>query len=135
VVVDGAHNVDSVNKLGATLAEVFPGKRWTVIFGCYKDKDAEGMIKALAPRASRWIMTQARNTRALPVDQLMEIAQARGLRVVALPNLKDAVDAVAQSNDAVVVAGSLAVVGEARAAWGFGGSGPSLVDVDPPATP
>lgn len=131
VIADGAHNVDSVNKLAAALAEVFPGRRWTFIFGCYKDKDAQGMIKALAPRSTRWIMTQARNSRAMPAEQLMEYAQAKNLRVVALPNVKDAIDAVAKANEPVCITGSLAVVGEARAAWGIGGGGPVFIDMDP----
>jgi dihydrofolate synthase/folylpolyglutamate synthase len=118
VIADGAHNVDSVNKLAATLAEVFPGKRWTMIFGCYKDKDAEGMIKALSPRAMRWIMTQhTDNPRAMPAEKLLEIAQACNAKAVALPNVMDALDSVINSSEAVCITGSVAVVGEARVKW------------------
>lgn len=118
VVADGAHNVDSVNKLAATLAEVFPGKRWTFIFGTLKDKDAEGMIKALNPRATRWILSQqSDNPRAMPAERLLEIAQANNARAVALPNLTDAIDAIMNSNDPVCIVGSVAFVGEARVKW------------------
>ncbi len=130
LILDGAHNVDSVNKLAMTLAEVFPGRRWTFIFGCYKDKDAEGMLKALAGRAARWIMTQPGNARAMSVDQLIDVAKARNLRAAAFPHVKDAIASVAKSTEAVCVTGSVALVGEARAAWGIGGSGVG-VDVDP----
>jgi dihydrofolate synthase/folylpolyglutamate synthase len=118
VVADGAHNVDSVNKLAITLVEVFPGRRWTFIFGTLKDKDAEGMLKALNPRASRWIFTQqAGNPRAMPAEALLEMAQAKGLRAVALPNLIDALDAIINTGDAVCILGSVALVGEARVKW------------------
>jgi dihydrofolate synthase / folylpolyglutamate synthase len=117
VIADGAHNIDSVNKLAATLAEVFPGKRWTFVFGCYKDKDAAGMLKALAPRSTRWIMTQAENTRVLPAESLLEIAKARQLRAVALPNVKDAIDAIVGASEPVCITGSVALVGAARVAW------------------
>ena len=115
--IDGAHNVDSVNKLATALAEMFAGKRWTLIFGCYKDKDAEGMIRALAPRAIRWIMVQPDNPRALPLDQLMALAKQRNLRATLAVNAKAALESIKNSNEAVCVVGSLTLAGEARAAW------------------
>ncbi|MCS7059691.1 MAG: folylpolyglutamate synthase/dihydrofolate synthase family protein [Anaerolineae bacterium] len=130
LILDGAHNVDSVNKLAMTLAEVFPGRRWTFIFGCYQDKDAEGMLKALAGRAVRWIMTQPGNSRAMPVEQLLDIARARNLKTTAFPTVKEAMNAVANTAEAVCITGSIALVGEARAAWGIGGTGAGI-DVDP----
>ena len=118
LVMDGAHNVDSVNKLLITLVELFPGKRWTFIFGTYKDKDADGMLKQLSGRAIRFIFVQAeKNPRALPVDELLALAQKRNLRATGLPNITDAIDAVANLNEAVCITGSLAVVGEARIKW------------------
>ena len=118
VIADGAHNVDSVNKLAQTLVEVFPGKRWTFIFGTLKDKDAEGMIKALNGRATRWIMSQTSdNVRATPSDQLLALAQARGAKAIALPNMTDALNAIINGDDPVCICGSLAFVGEARLKW------------------
>ena len=117
LVADGAHNIDSVNKLAATIAEVFPGRRWVFVFGCYHDKDAEGMLKALAPRAARWIMTQVSNSRALPVERLMEIARSLNLRATALPGAEDAMNRAIDSEDPVCIAGSVALTGVARAVW------------------
>jgi dihydrofolate synthase/folylpolyglutamate synthase len=117
LIADGAHNIDSVNKLAATLAEVFPGKRWVMVFGCYKDKDAEGMLKALGPRTTRWIMTQVDNSRATPVERLIELARGLHLKAEALPNVEDAMDEVIKGNDAVCITGSVALTGAARAVW------------------
>jgi dihydrofolate synthase/folylpolyglutamate synthase len=118
IIADGAHNIDSVNKVAVTLAEVFPGRRWVFIFGTLKDKDADGMIKALNPRATRWIMTQQQdNPRAVPAEQLLALAQARNAKAVALPNLTDAIDAILNGNDPVCIVGSVALVGEARVKW------------------
>ncbi len=117
IVADGAHNVDSVNKLAATLAEVFPGKRWVMVFGCYNDKDAEGMLKALGPRATRWIMTQMDNSRATPVEHLVELARGLHLKADALPNVEDAMDEVINGNDPVCITGSVALTGAVRAVW------------------
>ncbi|MCS6848731.1 MAG: folylpolyglutamate synthase/dihydrofolate synthase family protein [Anaerolineae bacterium] len=119
VVADGAHNLDSANKLAATLAEVFPGRRWTFIFGTLRDKDAEGMIKALNPRATRWIFSQQSGSpRAVPAEHLLAIAaQANIVRVVALPDLADALDIAVKSDEPVCIFGSVAFVGEARVKW------------------
>jgi dihydrofolate synthase/folylpolyglutamate synthase len=119
VIIDGAHNVDSVNKLAMTLAEVFPGKRWTLIFGTMTDKDAEGMIRALNPRAGRWIFTQSgNNPRAVSAENLLETAKRNNARnVSALPNVMDAVDFAYNTNDAVCVTGSIVLIGEVKTKW------------------
>jgi dihydrofolate synthase/folylpolyglutamate synthase len=130
LILDGAHNVDSVNKLLMTLVEHYPGKRWSFVFGCYKDKDADGMLKQLSARASRFIMTSAEdNPRAMPVEQLLEIAQKRNLKATGLPKVIDALDAATASNEAVCVTGSIALVGEARAKWAMKKGG-AMPDVD-----
>jgi dihydrofolate synthase/folylpolyglutamate synthase len=130
VILDGAHNVDSVNKLLITLVELFPGKRWTFVFGCYKDKDADGMLKQLASRASRFIFVQpAHNPRAMPVEQLLELAQKRNLKATGLPNLMDALDAATSGREAVCITGSLSVVGEARTKWAMK-TGSALPEAD-----
>ena len=129
LIVDGAHNVDSVNKLLMTLVELYPGKRWTFVFGTYKDKDADGMLKQLANRASRFIFSQVENNqRVMPVEQLLEIAQQRNLKATGLPKLVDALDAATSGRDAVCVTGSLAFVGEARLKWAMktGGMMPEI---------
>ena len=117
LVVDGAHNIDSISKLAAGLAEVFPGKRWAVIFGCYKDKDAEGVLKAFGGRASRWIMTQMDNPRATPVATLMKLAEALHLKAMALPDLGDAMDEVIHGDDPICITGSIALTGATREVW------------------
>ena len=76
------------------------------------------MIKQLSGRATRFIFVQAeKNPRAMPVENLLDIAQKRNLKATGLPNIVDALDAVATSNEAICVTGSLAVVGEARLKW------------------
>lgn len=117
LVVDGAHNVDSVNKLAATLAETFPGRRWTFVFGCLADKDAEGMLRALKPRAARWVMTRSESARALPVERLMALARDLNLRATPANDMAEALRQVDGAPEAVCVTGSLTLVADARVAW------------------
>jgi dihydrofolate synthase/folylpolyglutamate synthase len=76
LVVDCAHNGDSVAKLVDALGEWFPGRRWTFILGVSKDKDLTGMLRELAPRAERVIATQSRHMRAMPPKKVAELAAA-----------------------------------------------------------
>lgn len=117
LVIDGAHNVDSVNKLAVTLAETFPGRRWTFVFGCLTDKDAEGMMRALKPRSLRWIMTQSDSKRAIPAEKLVEMAQTLNIRATAIPDVADVMRGIENSNEAVCVTGSLTLIADARYTW------------------
>ncbi len=50
VVVDGAHNGDSAQKLAAALREVFHVDKWTLIVGISADKDIPAILDGLAAR-------------------------------------------------------------------------------------
>ena len=119
LIIDGAHNVDSVNKLAITLGEYFPGKRWTFIFGGYRDKQIEGMLKVLHSRAQRWIFTRVRdNPRAMMAEELREIGMRLNLRNVSTAaSMSEALDLIHDGNEAVCVCGSIALTGEARVRW------------------
>jgi dihydrofolate synthase / folylpolyglutamate synthase len=133
VIVDGAHNVDSVNKLAMTLAELFPGKRWTFVFGCYRDKTAEGMLKALNARAARWVFTQiAGNPRAMAAEDLLALGRTLNVRnATANANLAEVINGVYEGNEAVCVCGSISLVGDARVKWALR-SGDAMPPVDTP---
>jgi len=118
LIADGAHNIDSVNKLAMTLAELYPGRRWTFIFGCLADKDAEGMFNALRQRAQRWIFVKPDHPRGLPAEALLAIAQKRGARATVAPSLRDAIDEIVRLGESTVVTGSLTLAGQAASAFG-----------------
>jgi dihydrofolate synthase/folylpolyglutamate synthase len=74
LVVDCAHNGDSVAKLVGALQEWFPGRRWTFILGVSTDKDLTAMLRAMAPCADRIVATQSRHARAMHPDKVAELA-------------------------------------------------------------
>jgi dihydrofolate synthase/folylpolyglutamate synthase len=131
LIIDGAHNVDSVNKLAMTLVENFPGKRWCFIFGGYRDKAIEGMLAALNPRAARWIFTRVKdNPRAMSAEELLELGRKHNLRQPSMqPSVADALAEAAKAGDAVCICGSIALTGEARVQWALmNGQPPPPVD-------
>ena len=122
VVVDGAHNPDSVARLVAALSEWFPHERMGLIFGASVDKDIEAMLKALRPLSDYVITTRSRHPRAADPRRLAEMI-APLLRAGQLLTVSESVaEAVqqalawAQPADLVCGTGSLFVVGEVREA-------------------
>jgi dihydrofolate synthase/folylpolyglutamate synthase len=85
VVLDGAHNPAGAQALAASLAEWFGDTPVTLVFGALADKDARGMLAALAPRARRIILTASSSPRAttpaalravLPAGTVAELADS-----------------------------------------------------------
>ena len=118
IVLEGAHNVDGARRLAADIASRVPERvRRHLLFGVLEDKDADGMLDALAPVFGRLALCESSSPRALPAAQLQERAEARGLETTWYHSVDEALAEVLPSldeDDVLVVAGSLTVVAEAR---------------------
>jgi dihydrofolate synthase/folylpolyglutamate synthase len=81
------------------------------------------MLKSLLPLANRVIFTRAKIDRALDPRILQEVAAQLGVENTVIPDVtravKHAIDTRA-SDDAICIAGSLYVVGEAKEAFDKG---------------
>lgn len=118
VLVDAAHNPHGARALAAALKEYFDFDEWGVVIGVLADKDAAGVIAALAPIATQVFVTAPESERALDADELADLAEAADLRVTVHPNLEDAADAAREwaatgAKRAVVIAGSVVLAGQA----------------------
>jgi dihydrofolate synthase / folylpolyglutamate synthase len=119
LVLDGAHNVDSMQKLVAALDEEFPNRApLAVVFACAADKDIEGMLKVIAPRTQFFVATGSGNPRAVPPRELARLARKCGAgRAVAVKDMNKALaqaTAAAGQDGLVAVTGSLYLVGRAK---------------------
>jgi dihydrofolate synthase/folylpolyglutamate synthase len=126
VLLDGAHNPAGAAALATALDDLRPflaEGRVAVVTASMADKDVDGVVAALsgsaALRGARVIATQLDLARALPADELAA-RWARvpepGWEVSAEPDPAAALDqALASADGPVVVAGSLYLVGFARA--------------------
>jgi len=72
VVVDGAHNADSMQKLIAALRETFTMHRLIVVLSPFRDKDLVGIAQALAG-VDIVILTRMASPRAATIEQLQAI--------------------------------------------------------------
>lgn len=90
VLLDAAHNGDSMQKLVAGLAEMYPDVNWTVVLGCVKGKDVHGMAQALKalPNAT-FILTNPQTGKGSALPELETEAKNAGLPILCtIPELK-----------------------------------------------
>lgn len=82
VVLDGAHNADSMQKLVSALKELYPGIAWTVVLGCVQGKDISGIVQALrALPNAHYILTNPHTHKGSALETLEREAKAAGLSV------------------------------------------------------
>jgi dihydrofolate synthase/folylpolyglutamate synthase len=112
VLLDGAHNPAGAEALAAQLATL--DAPFDLVFGTLADKDATSMAELLARRARRVVLAPPATPRAMPLAALSAIPALTG--AIAAHDVGEALEvALAGAAPLVVVAGSLYVVGEARA--------------------
>jgi dihydrofolate synthase/folylpolyglutamate synthase len=136
VVVDGAHNADSMSKLSQAMYDLFYGRKLIVVLGTLRDKDIAGMVAELAPGpgsmigpgVQKVIVTRSRHPRSAYPSDVAAVARARGLFVEVRENVAEALAtavsiARAAKNDGdgepvVLVTGSLSMAAEALQHYG-----------------
>lgn len=118
VMIDGAHNADGVTTVFESLREEFPSTRWQLVLGVMGDKNVELMVERLAPLVDGIVATSVNEKRAVPSAELAErVAPLVDVPVLVAETPEYAVDmarAEAGPEGAVLVAGSLYLVGEVR---------------------
>jgi dihydrofolate synthase/folylpolyglutamate synthase len=109
LVVDGAHNRDSIRALVQTLREVL-ARPLTVVFGTSCDKPAADLLGLIRPITSRLILTQADSPRACPLPVLVELARQMALRFETAETVSEALHRI---RGPAIVTGSFFVAAEA----------------------
>jgi dihydrofolate synthase/folylpolyglutamate synthase len=119
ILLDGAHNPASAEVLAAALRTLSNRYRSVMlVIGVLADKDIAGVIRPLVRAATTVIATAARYNRALGAQQLAEELRKHHAHVSSAETVEEALRTAvgrAAPDDLIVVAGSLFVVGEARA--------------------
>jgi dihydrofolate synthase/folylpolyglutamate synthase len=117
--IDAAHNPDGAEGLARYLAAHAVPERTAIVFGTLADKDWASMLDLLAPLARSRVYVAPQGGARGGVDPARLVARHAGRVAGSLPEaiqLAAAGDgAVSGVPDRVVIAGSLALVGEARA--------------------
>ena len=117
VILDGAHNPGGARALAASLAAYFPGQALTLVLGISADKDVAGILGALAPLASRLILTAYASPRAASPAALRASLPPCTAEVRTARSLREALSLAVTPplTPIICVAGSLYLIGEALA--------------------
>lgn len=122
ILVDAAHNPAGAHALTEALRSYFDFDEITFVVGILGDKDARGVIRALAPVATQFFITRPDSERARDAEELGDLVREE-VGDEATIVYSDPIDALEAARDwageeprrAVVVAGSIVLVGQAMA--------------------
>ncbi len=124
VLLDAAHNAPGMAATVAALTDAFAFTHLVAVVACLADKDVVAMLEVLEPAVAQVVVTQNGSPRALPVDDLRDLAtDVFGEdRVQVEDSLDDALSTAVALADAeaeyggagVLVTGSIVTIGEAR---------------------
>ncbi len=123
ILIDGAHNGDSAEKLWQAIAQELPHRRMILVLGTSRDKDIAAIAAALAPHAAQIIITRASHPKAMDLDRIAaEVEPFSNTPLQIVPIVAEALAAaraLAGPDDLICVTGSLFVAGAAREALGL----------------
>jgi dihydrofolate synthase/folylpolyglutamate synthase len=111
LICDTGHNVGGISYVVEQLRQQ-KYHQLRIVIGMVNDKDISGIL-SLLPREARYYFTQANVNRALPANQLYELATKTGLIGRAYPDVKSAVKSAMQESlpdDFIFVGGSNFIV-------------------------
>jgi len=117
ILLDGAHNFIAARHLARYLSENLSDRNITLLIGILDDKPYKSMLKDLLPLCRKVILTRPKIDRALAPEKLYTIAKEMISDIRIIPDVDKAIiHAIenASPDDAICIAGSLYVVGEAK---------------------
>lgn len=118
-IIDGAHNPAAIKALVSYLEEKQSGREITLVVGVLDDKAYRKMFANLLPFCRRVILVKAHTDRSIDPDAMRTDAAKYVRDVTVIPDIPQAMAtarSTAREGELVLVAGSLYVAGEARAA-------------------
>jgi dihydrofolate synthase/folylpolyglutamate synthase len=115
-IFDVAHNPDGMAALVRTLDSIGPARPLVVVLGVLRDKDWQGIMRAICPIGDSTIVTSppsAPKARAWNPEEAVAFGISNGWKVTAIPDLSDALSSASNIGETVVVTGSFHTVGDA----------------------
>ena len=116
LVVDGAHNPESVRRLVPAVRQYFEFDRVFLVFGATMGHSVEGMLAEVAVLSPLVVPVRSRHPKSAPAEAIAAAARDNGLKVTIGPEEVGAATrsalAMAGEGDLVLGTGSLAVAAE-----------------------
>ena len=113
IIIDGAHNEDSVRVLAKTLKELFPKEKISGIMGVFKDKEVEVMLHEIKSVLSDLhTISLPEKKRTLTAEALAELAVTIGIKAKSHETTESALNAALKNTDVLVAFGSFSYLNE-----------------------
>ena len=121
MVFDVAHNPAGAWALRSSLSERYQDRPLIFVFGAMRDKAISEMAEILFPMARAVIATRPSNPRSASPEEIRQAGRRTGAEIESIAEVPEALERarVLAGNDAIVVTGSIYLVGEAMQALGL----------------
>lgn len=120
LIIDSAHNPDSIRKLINTVKLIIPEKEIILIFGASEDKDINEMLHILIPHIHTLITTQSNHPRAIEAKMLMKSAHKLGKDGILVPSVEEAFKRALENwteKSVIIATGSIFIAAAIRELW------------------
>jgi dihydrofolate synthase / folylpolyglutamate synthase len=115
VILDGAHNPHAAKVLAETWRSRFPQTKAALVFSAVAAKDIAGILEILAPLAAKIFLCPVDTPRAVSAGELASHLPQEAPPCEIFPTFHAAYAAAKEHGTPILIAGSLFLVGEARA--------------------
>ena len=117
-IIDGAHNPQGAASLVDTI-KLYDYNRLIVVTGILKDKAVSDFLQIIAEVADQLIITEPDNPRAARVEEIGQLIEGMNLNIgyQTVSSWQEAIDTamgMAESNDLLMITGSLYLISDAR---------------------
>lgn len=116
VIIDGAHNEAGVNAFVNTVKSSLEGKKTAIVMGVLADKDVAKMVEILCQLDADFFTTEPDNPRKMSKEDLKDVFEKSGKNVIGQGSPDEVIHFINTNKDydAIVVVGSLYLIGEIR---------------------
>lgn len=117
IMIDGAHNTHGAAALRESLIRLLGAYPITLVIGMLADKDVKGYLDQIIPNVYQVVVTRPDNPRAMEPEKLASEIEKYGKKVYIQKHIPQAVTKaldITAEKGAVIFAGSLYMIGEAR---------------------
>ena len=107
IIIDGAHNPESMEKLTKSLQKAYENQKINVVLACFKDKNINSMLASIGQVANKIILTTFDHTRARKKEDYFLYADEYEF----IDDPKEAINLAKEEDAIIVITGSLAFAG------------------------
>ena len=120
IIIDGAHNPHAANALVDTWKQHFGEQKATLVFGAVEEKDVDQVLEILCSISEEVHLTPLDSPRTLSTEAAITALPANTSHT-SHENLESALKSLSDCKNPILIAGSLFLIGEAKALFGDGG--------------